>query len=134
MFVIENDKSLFVDVDDTLVIWEGTTYRPHTKHIELIKKFHQRGMPIIVWSAGGHAWALRIVKELQLEPYVTAVMSKPAWFVDDLPAEEFLPEINRIYLKDEHSEVQPTPITRPFEYFAEETDWPDSGDLGVMNE
>lgn len=101
--VIRNDKTLFVDVDDTLVIWSptGHSYKRHQGHIDLIKKFHERGQPVIVWSAGGHEWALRIVEEFELTPYVTLVMSKPAWFVDDLPASEFLPEVNRIFLKEE---------------------------------
>lgn len=103
MFIIRSDKTLFCDVDDTLVLWSptGASYKPHQAHIDLIKRFHKRGQPVIVWSAGGYEWALKIVKELGLEPYVTAVMAKPMWYVDDLTSPEFLPEVNRIYLKDE---------------------------------
>jgi predicted HAD superfamily phosphohydrolase YqeG len=100
MNVIKSDKCLFVDVDDTLVIWEGSSYRPHFKHIEMIKRFHNRGQPVIVWSAGGWAWAARVVKELNLESYVTQVMSKPSWFIDDLPSSVFMPEQNRIFIKE----------------------------------
>jgi hypothetical protein len=62
--------------------------------------FHARKQPIIVWSAGGWEWALRVVQELQLEEYVHCVMSKPAWYMDDLTAEEILPEVNRIFLPE----------------------------------
>lgn len=100
MYVLKSDKTLFVDVDNTLVIWEELGYRPHQGHVDLIKKFHHRGQAVVVWSQGGWEWALKIVKELGLEPYVTATMCKPAWYCDDLRSEEFLPEINRIYLKE----------------------------------
>jgi len=104
MFILKSDKTLFVDVDDTLIMWKGHTYTPHKKHIEMIKKFHARVQPVVVWSAGGWEWAERIVKELGLEPYVTAVMSKPMWWVDDVTANEVLPEYTRIYLEDTDDE------------------------------
>lgn len=100
MFVLKSDKTLFVDVDDTLVIWEGTTYRPHQAHIDLIKRFHARNQQVVVWSAGGWEWALRVVQELELEPYVQAVLCKPVWWVDDLTAKEILLDSGRIYLKE----------------------------------
>lgn len=102
MNVIESDRCLFVDCDDTLIIWEEepNKWHPHQKHIDMIKRFHERGQSVIIWSAGGYKWALEVVKHLGLEPYVHTVMSKPAWYIDDLRAEEFLPEVNRIYLKE----------------------------------
>jgi len=102
MNILKSDKTLFVDVDDTLVIWNEThaTWRPHRKHIELIKRFHARGQPVVIWSAGGWEWALKVVQELQLEPYVHSVLSKPAWWVDDLPADKVLTESTRIFLKE----------------------------------
>lgn len=100
MFVLKSDKTLFVDVDNTLVIWEGTTYRPHRGHIDLIKRFHARGQAVVVWSAGGFSWALRVVQELGLESYVSAVLSKPSWWADDLAANEVLLDSGRIYLKE----------------------------------
>lgn len=103
MNVITSDRCLFVDVDDTLIIWEDLGFdkwHPHQKHIDMIKRFHARGQPVIVWSAGGYEWALEAVRRLGLEEYVHTVMSKPAWYIDDLRSEEFLPEVNRIYLKE----------------------------------
>lgn len=98
MWVLKDNKTLFVDVDDTLVIWEGEKYRAHKKHVELIKRFAKRGQSVVVWSAGGYKWAHRIVRELGLRRYVKLVMAKPQWYVDDLRADEILPEVNRIYL------------------------------------
>lgn len=108
---------VFCDVDDTLVSWKcypkisknsiafndpsGTVYlNAINEHIEALKLHKLRGHTVIVWSAGGADWAEEVVKKLGLEPYVDAVMSKPDWFYDDLPAAEFMPEINRkFYLK-----------------------------------
>lgn len=104
MITIKSDRVVYCDVDDTLIMWpelgqEG--YKPHLKHIEMLKRFKSRGQAVIVWSAGGHEWAEHIVKELGLEPYVDAVLCKPSWYMDDLMAQEFLPEVNRIYVKQE---------------------------------
>lgn len=122
--VYQNDNVVMYDCDDTLVMWDiegeqgddiiltpwngyhqdSVRIRPHKKHIELLKQFHARGQMTVVWSAGGYDWASRVVKELKLEPYVTLVMSKPKWYVDDLPAEEILG--TRIYHKQE-KQAQP---------------------------
>lgn len=104
----------FFDVDDTLVSWKcypkrsknsigfndptGTTYlNSIQEHIDAMKLHKLRGHTIIVWSAGGEDWAEEVVKKLGLEEYVNAVMPKPDWFYDDLPAAEFMPEVNRKY-------------------------------------
>lgn len=107
---------VFCDVDDTLVSWKTYPKRglnsiefedPFTQevlylhaipnHIEAIKAHKLRGHTVVVWSAGGAKWAEEVVKKLKLEKYVDAVMSKPNWFYDDLPASEFMPECNRKY-------------------------------------
>lgn len=116
MKVYENDIVIMCDCDDTLVMWNTTDMReddfyiepvgwgekvklrPHRKHIELIKQFAARGQMVVVWSAGGFAWAKQVVEVLKLEKYVTVVMSKPKWFVDDLQAKEILGQ--RIYMAD----------------------------------
>lgn len=103
MIVLRSDKVLYCDVDDTLIMWAptGASYTPHQAHIDMIKKFKTRGQKVVVWSAGGYEWAEKIVKELGLETYVDMVLCKPAWWADDLTAEEVLMPVNRIYLKNE---------------------------------
>lgn len=99
MYVLESDKCLWVDVDDTLIMWseDHGGWSPHEEHIALVKQFHARGQKIVVWSAGGVEWAVKAIEWLKLENYVDLVVSKPAWFIDDLPASEFLPESSRIF-------------------------------------
>lgn len=99
MHILPSDRCLWVDVDDTLIMWseDHTSWLPHLEHIALIKQFSSRGQKIVVWSAGGVEWAVQAINLLELEPYVDLVVSKPAWFIDDLPSSEFLPESSRIF-------------------------------------
>lgn len=115
MITIENDNCLFVDIDDTLILWDkpedydihkalktsnGTMIYPHWGHIDYIKRFSARGQIVFVWSQGGFNWAEEIVKLTGLEDHIFMVMCKPKWFMDDLPASGFMPESNRIYYKE----------------------------------
>lgn len=99
------DPTIFFDVDDTLVLWDmeddpdaiefrcyGQTHRlvPHKKHIEILKRHKEDGYKIIVWSAGGEAWARTIVDTLDLGDYVDYTISKPDWFYDDSPPRYFM--------------------------------------------
>lgn len=96
------NKVLCVDVDDTLVLFKwaeaqlkdtimvefnGVKERllPHWKHVEEIKKFKLRGIGVIVWSHGGHAWARSVVEMLGLDGHVDLIMGKPDWIIDDSP-------------------------------------------------
>jgi hypothetical protein len=65
-----------------------------------MKKHKARGHKIVVWSAGGWEWAKSVVETLELTEIVDLVMSKPAWFYDDIPSSSFMPEHNRIYKPD----------------------------------
>lgn len=100
--IIPGDGILFSDVDETLAMWQnGGTYIPHRTHLELVHRFARRGLPVVVWSAGGYKWADQIVSEYGLNRKVAAVMAKPRWYIDDVRSDEFMPEVNRIYKKDE---------------------------------
>lgn len=101
MITFDNNKSIFSDVDDTLIMytfpiefahrtitidnngWKQTVL-PHYEHIEMLKRFKFLGYKVVVWSATGSQWAEKITKELGLEPYVDICMSKPGYYVDDL--------------------------------------------------
>jgi FMN phosphatase YigB (HAD superfamily) len=118
MITLDNEMVVMFDVDDTLVMWsdkfhtpetgkiefvdpydDTTLYlKPHRKHINFLKQLKARGYTIIVWSGGGYRWAKAVVETLGLKDSVDVVMTKPAKFVDDLPANEVL--VNRVYLED----------------------------------
>lgn len=115
MKIVDIESTIFVDCDDTLVMWgikakkgqkliaitnphDGTQdyLAPHKGHIKILKDRKARGSHIVVWSAGGFAWAAAVVKALGLESYVDQVMTKPHAYIDDKYAAEFMGE--RIYL------------------------------------
>jgi phosphoserine phosphatase len=123
---IFREPIVYFDVDDTLVSWnhygqfiEGMIeftapesehpmwLEPIKEHIEALKAHKLRGHTVIVWSAGGALWAKEVALKLGLTKYVDAYMSKPNWFYDDIPAKEFMPEINRKhYILKGKSEIE----------------------------
>lgn len=109
--VLDSSNTIFIDVDDTLVMWgdhnhKGKTSRliripdphlvgenvyllPHTTHINILKRNHAQGRTVIVWSAAGHEWAQAVVKALDLEKFVSLILGKPILYVDDRPMESW---------------------------------------------
>ena len=96
MIQMPDTAVVFVDCDETLILWEvpfeeqenalildaggyNVICMPHKPHIELLKHFKARGQQVVVWSAGGATWAGKVVKILQLESCVDLVISKPDW-------------------------------------------------------
>lgn len=118
MKVVQNEMTFFVDVDETLVIWCPQTgiindftdlltikdpndgninwVQPHKPHIKILKNKKSRGAHVVVWSAGGYAWAEAVINALGLVEYVDQIMTKPSAYMDDKLATEFMGE--RIYL------------------------------------
>jgi len=110
MKTVDKESTVFIDVDDTLVMWGkakegekvvavtsphdgGQNYlRPHAGHIKILKDRKARGSFIVVWSAGGFAWAEAVVKALGLDTHVDMCMTKPHMYLDDKKAEEFMGE------------------------------------------
>jgi phosphoglycolate phosphatase-like HAD superfamily hydrolase len=99
-----NARTLFVDIDETLIHYEidfdsleGTILlsndptgvgsirvKPIPTSIDMVKKFKAIGYDCFAWSQSGGDWAERVVKAVGLEDYFTACMSKPMWYLDDL--------------------------------------------------
>lgn len=110
MTFINNESPVVVDCDGTLLLWSNPltpgpgkielTYggrkvflTPHQYHIDLLKTYHSRGFLVIVWSANGSAHAKMVVERLQLEKFADIVMSKPAKYLDDKPADEWMKRV-----------------------------------------
>lgn len=115
MKVIDIESTIFIDVDDTLVMWDKS-YRkmrestigtiaikcphsqsnnylvPHRAHIKILKDRKARGSFIVVWSAGGFAWAEAVVRALDLEEHVDLIMTKPHAHIDDKKPKDFMGE------------------------------------------
>lgn len=106
---LSDSRWIYFDCDDTLVMWhqqneEGFDERfisithngyrmalvPHQKNIEMLKDCYNRGYSVVVWSAGGLAWAQKVTKSLKLNKYVHFILSKPLEHVDDIRCCEFM--------------------------------------------
>lgn len=108
------------DIDDTVIPWENRTdldskdivqidcegrvfqAQVQQKHVDNLIRHWQRNHVIVVWSAGGGIWAKAVVEALGIEDKVDIVMSKPSWYYDDKPCENWMGK--RIYLYDEPGE------------------------------
>ncbi len=112
MFTLKRAKTAFCDVDRTLIMWqEGSEWHAHKLHIKLLEQFKYQGFGIVVWSAGSWEWAEKAISLLGIEHLVDICLSKPDWFLDDKKSEEFMPELNRIYLTDEYSSSNITSVS-----------------------
>lgn len=106
MYIYEDDNLIFFDVDDTLVMWGDSDNPdaieikdpyydkveklvPNQAHLKLLKRASGRGRGIVVWSHGGSLWAATVVKALGIEKFVNLVMTKPEYYVDDVPITEW---------------------------------------------
>lgn len=116
MIVISKSEScLYFDVDGTLVhhvdastegafnvvcpYTEADTWLiPDRDHIRLLKKNSAIGTAILVWSHGGIRWAEAVIKALELESYVDAIVPKLERYVDDNSFGPGNMELIRIYM------------------------------------
>lgn len=90
-----NSPTVYVDVDETLVLW-APDYTvpsvpdlplrvwPHSEHIRLVRSLHAVGYTVVVWSRGGAEWAGKVVDALGLADAVDVVLGKPELWIDDL--------------------------------------------------
>lgn len=126
MKVIENENTVFFDVDYTLIYhkeWLEGDQRKHCpvdleafydkrvnqtlfftrsqQHITLLKQCVARGRTVIVWSNNGHYWAKMIVKLLEIDCLIEYVMCKPSMYVDDKTANDFM---QHVYLGNENKD------------------------------
>jgi len=115
MRTIKKESTVWVDCDDTLIMWGKEPHMkhkhiaitnpydgqidhlmPHKGHIKVLKDRKARGSFIVVWSAGGYKWAEAVVKALNLEKYVDLCMTKPHMYIDDKEAKDIMGE--RLYI------------------------------------
>lgn len=106
-----SQETVFVDVDDTLVMWDVSEYDRdeyewfHTyfhdpedpialirndKNINLVKKLSKMGYKIVVWSQTGEEWARHISEAVGLAKYVDSYFTKPKFYVDDIDVKEWM--------------------------------------------
>lgn len=106
---LNSDRVVTVDCDDSLILWNISDYPDlphilvngprgqvtlalHTKNINLVKKLYKLGYEIVIWSASGADWAETIGRAVGLDEAASLYMSKPRYYVDDLPSTAFMGE------------------------------------------
>lgn len=117
MVTYQGNRTVFFDVDDTLIEWKecdpndelavsikknGYTFfkreiRAHTTELKLQRK---TGNTVVVWSAGGADWAASAIEALGLKEYVDVCLTKPDFYYDDKDVKDWFPK-KRFY----HEEV-----------------------------
>lgn len=115
--MVRNEEFVVMfDVDYTLIMWDqefvpgegkiaiqtpcGETryFRPHKRHIDLLKNYVARGATVIVWSGGGRAWSKLVTEALGIDHLVYDHLPKPVKYVDDHDAQIWF--TGRIWLED----------------------------------
>lgn len=80
---------IYVDVDDTLVRTVGTTRIPMPRVIGHVKRLHQGGAVLYLWSSGGADYARESAEELGITECFVGFLPKPAVMIDDQPVSEW---------------------------------------------
>ena len=99
-------KTVFVDVDDTLLRSAGRVRIQIPAAVEAVKRLAAEGATLYLWSSGGADYAREAARFLQLEHCFAAFLPKPDVYIDDMAAGEWrfcrhvLPQ-NALYLCDE---------------------------------
>ena len=80
---------VFVDVDDTLVRSIGTKRIPIPRVVDRVRRLHQQGASLYLWSSGGAAYAKESAEELGIVDCFVAFLPKPILIIDDQPVSEW---------------------------------------------
>lgn len=102
-FKLDKERVVYIDVDDTIILWEPEKYHydsdeivlirgfnrefpflPHKRNIEFVQKLKLQGYGVVVWSAAGANWASTVIDKLGLQDLPDVILSKPELAVDDL--------------------------------------------------
>jgi hypothetical protein len=107
---INSPRVACFDVDETILFWTHRDDMPHTvefvgfqgeilsycydaKMVAKIRSFKECGYTVIVWSQSGEDWAEKVIEALKLQESVDFIMTKPQFYIDDLPADAWMKHI-----------------------------------------
>lgn len=110
---LEKEKVVYVDIDDTLILWEPEKWEhkeeeiiwiedynrkfpflPHKKNLEFLQRLKLQGYGVVVWSAAGATWAETVVNQLGIQDLPDMIISKPEFCIDDfLEAKQIIKRI-----------------------------------------
>jgi len=100
---LAKDRVVYLDIDDSCIIWEPEKYKhhedeiiwiedygrkfpflPHKRNIEFVQKLKLQGYGVVCWSAAGASWAETVICKLGLQDLPDMILSKPELCVDDI--------------------------------------------------
>lgn len=108
---IENEKLVYCDVDDTLIMWDYSKHKEelkdsdavtitfydhdsyvykNQKNINLLIKLAKMNYGIVLWSQTGAEYAEVVARKLGIDEFVTLYMTKPRYHIDDLPSSAWM--------------------------------------------
>ena len=83
-------RVIYVDVDHTLIHFNGDERVPAQAVIDRVRALHTRGDTLYLWSSGGADYARTTAAELGIADLFVAFLPKPETYIDDLPANEWV--------------------------------------------
>ena len=82
-------RTVFVDVDDTLIRSVGSKRIPMPSVVANIRELHKKGIQLYLWSSGGGEYARMSAVELGIQDCFVAFLPKPDVYIDDQPVHEW---------------------------------------------
>ena len=82
-------RTIYVDVDDTLVRTVGVRRIPMPGVVDAVKRLHTQGAVLYLWSSGGAEYARHSAHELGIEDCFAGFLTKPDAYIDDQPVHEW---------------------------------------------
>jgi phosphoglycolate phosphatase-like HAD superfamily hydrolase len=76
-------RVVFVDVDDTLVRSVGNKRIPIPAVIKAVKRLHEEGAELFLWSSGGADYCRKAAAERGVAECFTGFVPKPTVYIDD---------------------------------------------------
>ena len=82
-------RTIFVDVDDTLIRSSGSKRIPMPAVIARIRSLKEAGATLYLWSSGGAEYSRLTATELGIADCFDGFLAKPDLYIDDQPVSEW---------------------------------------------
>lgn len=115
--LFKTTKCVDVDIDSTLVMWDVSEYPDlrrikvnvvdtanpdydtelgvNQKNVNLVKKLAKIGYAMHFQSRSEWDWVVAVLKKLDLYRYAASIRTKPLYYIDDKPADEWMERLWR---------------------------------------
>ena len=83
-------RVVYVDVDDTLIRYDGMKRVQVPAVIARVRALHVAGGVLYLWSSGGAEYARTVATEVGLADCFVAFLPKPDTYIDDMPMHDWI--------------------------------------------